>query len=187
VQDDYAYGWVSSEQSFAEVNGTLASSNRLRLYLMSVHAVSPKLFSMFDYMVRSRPLSPGWASIAWLIGLGCQHFQAKPFSNAELFAASVAEFGSLIIFGWLTSSLNSYLSTGKLASQEYRHRMDLLKEFLRIKKVPFTTRRKIRMFYQHYFKKKTVFNETEILRNLPPNVASELIYTMYKGIIEVCT
>eukprot|EP01047_Picozoa_sp_COSAG01_P038210 COSAG01_NODE_3087_length_6609_cov_2.598925_4_plen_214_part_00 len=55
-----------------------------------------------------------------------------------------------------------------------------------MKKVPFTTRRKIRLYYQHFFKNKSVFNETEILRNLPPNMSSELIYCMYKNIIENC-
>eukprot|EP01047_Picozoa_sp_COSAG01_P038211 COSAG01_NODE_3087_length_6609_cov_2.598925_5_plen_180_part_00 len=106
--DSYSSGWVAGEEADANaVTGStsgvvLHANSRLRLYLMSLHAVSPKLFSMFDYL-------------------------AKPFSNAELLFASAAEFGSLIIFGWLTSSLNTYLSTGKLATQEFRHRMDLLK------------------------------------------------------------
>jgi hypothetical protein len=133
----------------------------LTLYLMAFHAVSPKLFSLMDY-------------------------HPPPFSNGMLLFAIIAEFICTIVFGWLTSSLNTYLSTGKLAKQQYQHRMETLTEFLRVKEVPFTVRRKIRMFYENYYKHKSVFDETEILKHLPPTMASELVYCMYRGIITNC-
>jgi hypothetical protein len=80
--------------------------------------------------------------------------------------------------------LSSWISAGKVSEQLYRQRMDSLTEFLRAKRFPYEVRKRVRTFYSHLYENKTVFDENEILSQLPTGMATELVYLMYKGVIE---
>lgn len=62
--------------------------------------------------------------------------------------------------------------------------MDSLTEFLRTKKFPYEVRKRVRTFYAHLYENKTVFDEKEILSQLPTGMATELVYLMYKSLID---
>ena len=144
----------------AGVANDQGGAGTLRLYLIALHAVSPKLFSILD-------------------------FHDSPFTSAELMATIVFELFSLILFGWLSSSLNSQISKTSKAKIMQTENMHRLRLFLDERKIPMTVRRKVRLFYEHYYKLKS-FDESAILKHLPPSMASELVYCLYKETVQNC-
>ena len=80
--------------------------------------------------------------------------------------------------------ISSWISAGKVSEQLYRQRMDSLTEFLRTKRFPYEVRKRVRTFYAHLYENKTVFDEKEILSQLPAGMATELVYLMYKSVID---
>lgn len=61
--------------------------------------------------------------------------------------------------------------------------MDTLHDFFRAKEVPFELRKSVRLFYDNLLRKKTVFDEGEIIASLPPALANDVIYTLYSDTI----
>ena len=61
--------------------------------------------------------------------------------------------------------------------------MDTLHDFFRARDVPFELRKSVRLFYDNLLRKKTVFDEGEIVASLPPALANDVIYTLYSDTI----
>eukprot|EP01043_Picozoa_sp_COSAG02_P007700 COSAG02_NODE_235_length_27784_cov_9.895828_3_plen_448_part_00 len=86
-------------------------------------------------------------------------------------------------FGVVIGSLSTYISSGKQEQVKYKQKMDTLHDFFRAKDVPFELRKNVRLFYDNLLRKKTVFDEGEIIASLPPALANDVIYTLYSETI----
>ena len=128
-------------------------------YLTAFHSVNPKLSTIGDGIVVAR-------------------------TNAELLFSIVSEFACMIVFGVLAGALSNWISAGKVSEQLYRQRMDSLVEFLRAKRFPYEVRKRVRTFYAHLYANKTVFDEEQILGQLPAHMSNELVFLMYQVVIE---
>jgi hypothetical protein len=62
--------------------------------------------------------------------------------------------------------------------------MDSLGEFLRTKGFPYEVRKRVRTFFVHLYANKTVFDEGQILGQLPAHMANELVFLMYQVVID---
>jgi hypothetical protein len=151
---------------------------------------------------------------------------ASARTNVELLFSIISEFTCMIVFGVLAGALSNWISAGKVSEQLYRQRMDSLVEFLRAKRFPYETRKRVRTFYAHLYHlrdiiiaivqqysertgiyhtndlcmtyvmiligrvwrnryaNKTVFDEEQILGQLPTHMSSELVFLMYRVVIE---
>jgi CRP-like cAMP-binding protein len=79
--------------------------------------------------------------------------------------------------------MTTYISTGKQEQVKYKQKMDTLHDFFRAKDIPFELRKNVRLFYDNLLRKKTIFDEQEILASLPPALANDVIYTLYSDTI----
>jgi hyperpolarization activated cyclic nucleotide-gated potassium channel 2 len=104
-------------------------------------------------------------------------------TSFEMVFAVMVEVCGGISFAILVGSLSSLLTTTSAASTIYHQKMDEVREFLRAKEIPRTERRQILAYYDHYWSEKTVFNEADILSNLPQNVQRDLIVRMYGDVV----
>ena len=68
------------------------------------------------------------------------------------------------------------------AEQSYRTKIDTAREFLRMKDVPTTIRRRIMAFLDNLYAENTAFDEEEILSQLPEHMQTELVHHMYNKI-----
>ena len=87
--------------------------------------------------------------------------------------------GLQVGFGVVIGSLSTYISSGKQEQVKYKQKMDTLHDFFRAKDVPFELRKNVRLFYDNLLRKKTVFDEGEIIASLPPALANDVIYSLY--------
>eukprot|EP01043_Picozoa_sp_COSAG02_P047046 COSAG02_NODE_4469_length_5331_cov_1.979931_5_plen_431_part_00 len=91
--------------------------------------------------------------------------------------------GLQVGFGVVIGSLSTYISSGKQEHVKYKQKMDTLGDFFRAKEVPFELRKNVRLFYDNLLRKKTVFDEGEIIASLPPALANDVIYSLYSETI----
>ena len=93
----------------------------------------------------------------------------------------------VVIFGVVVSGLTSYITTGSQSEQLYATKMENLKNFFKVKDVPFSIRRNVRLFYDNLLRKKSVFDESDILDQLPPQLSKDLVFALYGPVINNTT
>merc|ERR1712070_1348614 len=77
----------------------------------------------------------------------------------------VATFTFALVVGNVTDLVLDMSSSTK----EYKKRITLLNSYLSERRMPQPTRRRLRVFFSNYYKKKSVYEdfETEMMKNLP--------------------
>ena len=153
---DVLPGWVNDE--YGPLSGNNRTSDRFRTFLMALHAVNPKMYDINDAV-------------------------AGEFTTGMLIMAIVLETLGLVLFGVVIGSMTTYISNGKANEQKYKQQMDTLHDFFRARDIPYDLRKNVRMFYDNLLRKKTVFDEKEIVSNLPPALGKEVVYALYAPII----
>jgi len=88
------------------------------------------------------------------------------------------ETAGMIVFGVIVETLSSLIKSGKLGEQVLREKMDMLREFFRMRDITVSTRRKVRLFYENMYKHRSVWDESEILKPLPAVLQKELVRDM---------
>lgn len=106
----------------------------------------------------------------------------SPITSVEkivgIFSMAVGGF----LFGMLVGTLSSHITSGNIAEQSYRTKIDTAREFLRMKEVPTKVRRRIMAFLDNLYVQNTAFDEEEILSQLPEHMQTELVHHMYNKI-----
>ena len=95
----------------------------------------------------------------------------------------VAEMLGGMIFGMLVGVVGTAITAGRLADQKYKEQMEKIGEYMRIKEVPLTLRRRIRVFYENLYKQSSVFDESEFLAKMSPQLKTETVNFLYRNII----
>ena len=152
------YGWVAYDFDVSQPY-TIDDVSSFRQYLVSFHAVNPKMFDLKDN-------------------------HEGEFSDAMLGMAIFLELAGVVIFGVLVGKLSHHVTKGKVGEQQYNDIMDSLREFFRAKNLAYTTRKKVRNFYDNLYVNKTVFDEEKLLSPLPPQLSREVIRDMYEDVIK---
>jgi CRP-like cAMP-binding protein len=89
-----------------------------------------------------------------------------------------------MVFGMVSGALSSILMTQKGAVLQYHQRMDEIRQFLKAKQVPTTTRRQVVAFYNNLWSEQAVYDEADIIGNLPSSLNNELITFLYQDMIQ---
>lgn len=111
--------------------------------------------------------------------------------NAQLYAGTDAETAFSVasevavglLFGLIAGTMSSIVMTATMAEQLYKENMWKIKEFLNAKEVPQALRARIVASYETIYQRKTVFDDKEILEQLPPIISTDLVNFMYADII----
>eukprot|EP00441_Pelagodinium_beii_P046607 CAMPEP_0197622410 /NCGR_PEP_ID=MMETSP1338-20131121/2738_1 /TAXON_ID=43686 ORGANISM="Pelagodinium beii, Strain RCC1491" /NCGR_SAMPLE_ID=MMETSP1338 /ASSEMBLY_ACC=CAM_ASM_000754 /LENGTH=1330 /DNA_ID=CAMNT_0043192143 /DNA_START=124 /DNA_END=4116 /DNA_ORIENTATION=- len=83
-------------------------------------------------------------------------------------------------FGFILSSVTSLLESANPRSQEHTKKMNEIKEWIAGRKLPRKIRVRIREHYNHALAKKSIFNEAEILGNMPCSIRMDVIQKSYQ-------
>ena len=68
-----------------------------------------------------------------------------------------------------------------LLEEKITRKLAELREFMKEKNVPVLTRRKVKKYMEEYYRSKTSYDEREVVENLPPAMAVELLDSIYRG------
>ena len=95
----------------------------------------------------------------------------------------IAEMVGGVIFGMLIGVIGTSITSGRLADRKYKDKMEKIAEYMRVKQVPISLRRRIRVHYENLYKHHTVFNESEFLQKMSPQLKNETVDYIYRDII----
>lgn len=104
-------------------------------------------------------------------------------TSAEMVMSVVAEMLGGMIFGILVGVVGTSITAGRMADQKYREQMEKIGEYMRIKQVPLSLRRRIRVFYENLYKQTSVFDEAEFLAKMSPQLKTETVQFIYRNVI----
>ena len=105
------------------------------------------------------------------------------FTDNMIIVSVLLEVLGVLVFGVVVGTLSEMLSNGKLGDKLLNEKMDILREFFRMRSIPFDTRRRVTEFYEHKYKNSSVFDEADIIKPLPTLLGRELVYEMYKDMV----
>ena len=69
-------------------------------------------------------------------------------------------------------------------TRQYMERMDMIMAYMELRKFPRELFRKVRVYYRHYYRKKTALDEQQILHELSPNLRDEVANFLASGVFE---
>jgi Ca2+-binding EF-hand superfamily protein len=84
-------------------------------------------------------------------------------------------------FGFLVGTFATIVMSGRVSEQLKQQKLQAVREFARIQKVPMKGRKQIRSFYDIMYRHNTVFNEAELLNDLPECVRRTLTHTIHRN------
>lgn len=100
-----------------------------------------------------------------------------------IYAMTIMIVGS-ILFGAVISQVNRLIESRNPSLKAYKYRMNELRAYLNEKNLPNVLRTKTTVAYRYYLRKKSAFDETEILNDLPTALLSSLVLTGYAEYID---
>ena len=105
-------------------------------------------------------------------------------TTTERVFSIIAEMFGCLMFAVLIGSLGSMMVGQKLLEEKVSKQLSELREFMQAKSIPKALRVKIRRFMETLYEQKTGYNEQDVLTELPPAMAQELLHHMYKHLIQ---
>ena len=87
------------------------------------------------------------------------------------------------MFGLLIGKMSALVEHGRLADRELKMRMEQSSEFLRVKAVPLELRRRIRVFFELFYARNSVFEDDAFVSGLSPALRKDMITHLYSDII----
>jgi cyclic nucleotide gated channel len=88
-----------------------------------------------------------------------------------------------LMFAVLIGMMGSMMVGQKLLEEKVASQIAELREFMEAKKIPKYLRVKIRKFMETLYEEKSGFDEKEVLAQLPPAMAQDLLHHMYKKLL----
>jgi len=112
----------------------------------------------------------------------------SPITSMEKYVGIFAMAVGSFFFGMLVGSLSAHITSGNIADQEHRLKMETVREFMRTHEVQTTLRRRVTAYLDNFYLSKTAFREEDILgikgsRVLPAAMDRELKTAMYMTLI----
>eukprot|EP01047_Picozoa_sp_COSAG01_P004621 COSAG01_NODE_153_length_23909_cov_32.542018_17_plen_236_part_00 len=102
------------------------------------------------------------------------------FTDSEKAFAIFSELvvGSLI-YGGLAATLTAGLTERSAAENEFNTKYKALKTWMRARGVAKAQQNRVLDYYSHKYKDNTVFDEQELLDDMPPAMATHMLHTLY--------
>jgi hypothetical protein len=130
--------------------------------------------------IGDRYLATYWWSITLLLTAELTN-HIDPHSNGEIVFVIVLQLMGAIVFGFIIGTVGTILMSWGLLEERITRKLAELREFMNEKNVPLATRKKVKKFMEDYYRAKAGYDETEVINNLPPNIAVELLDSIYRG------
>ena len=104
-------------------------------------------------------------------------------TDSERLYSIIAEMFGCLMVAVLIGSLGSMMVGQKLLEEKVEKQVCELREFMEAKGIPKDLRVKIRHYMETLYESKSGFDESEVLSQLPPAMAQELLSHMYQKIL----
>eukprot|EP01043_Picozoa_sp_COSAG02_P022046 COSAG02_NODE_1134_length_14376_cov_382.343700_2_plen_705_part_00 len=104
-------------------------------------------------------------------------------TTAERVFAIIAEMFGSLMFAVLIGMTGSMMVGQKLLEEKVASQIAELREFMEAKRIPKSLRVKIRKYMETLYEEKSGFDEKEVLAQLPPAMAQDLLHHMYKKLL----
>lgn len=102
-------------------------------------------------------------------------------TNAERLYGLCSHLMYETFFGFLVGTFATIVMSGRVSDQKKAEKLQGVREFTHLQKLPMKGRKKIRSFYEILYKHNTVFDEGELLEDLPESVRRSLTSTIHKN------
>ena len=105
-------------------------------------------------------------------------------TDMERLFAIVTMLVGATVFGYVIGNVTIMMENFDMQSALYREKMDRVKEYLRDRKFPIATAKRIRKQFKYFYKKYSVFdNAADVVAGLPQAVACDILYKQYQKLI----
>jgi len=105
-----------------------------------------------------------------------------PVSRAEKAYTVLAMIIGAIVFGYIIGSMAALVHKIDKSSI-FREKLDIVKEYMRERKLSFALRTKVKQYFEHLFTIHTNFDENEILTDLPDCIRDEVVLFLNRDIV----
>ena len=102
-------------------------------------------------------------------------------TNGERFYGLCSHLMYETFFGFLVGTFATIVMSGRVSDQKKAEKLQGVREFTHQQKLPMKGRKKTRSFYEILYKHNTVFDEGELLDDLPESVRRSLTSTIHKN------
>ncbi len=134
-----------------------------------------------DVSLMTRYVTSYYWAITTISTVGFGDITAK--TTAERLFSIIAEMFGSLMFAVLIGMTGSMMVGQKLLEEKVASQIAELREFMEAKKIPKYLRVKIRKFMETLYEEKSGFDEKEVLAQLPPAMAQDLLHHMYKKLL----
>lgn len=141
------------------------SPNWIRVYNVDQFGLVSKYIASFHFIT------------ATMMAVGYGDIWAKN-TDERLFCIVLQLFGATA-FGFILSSVTSLLESANPRSNETNKRLNEIKEWCTGRRMPRHLRAAIREHTQYVLHKKSIFNEADILGNMPMSIRMDIIQNSY--------
>ena len=95
-------------------------------------------------------------------------------------------FLGLLVNAFLISSFTSAFSSMDSKQELCRQQLDTVRQYLLFKAVPAELRSRILEYYEYLYTSSQSMEDLQLLRDLPPNLATQLAITVNRRIVTKC-
>ena len=128
----------------------------------------------------ARYLATYWWSLTLLLTAELSN-HIVPYTNGEIIFVILLQLMGAIVFGFIIGTVGTILMSWGLLEEKITRKLAELREFMKEKNVPVLTRKKVKKYMEEYYRSKTSYDEREVVENLPPAMAVELLDSIYRG------
>lgn len=107
-----------------------------------------------------------------------------PASNAQTLYVIAVEIIGVGIYAYIIGNIASILTSIDPARKRYMEHRERLAIFMRYRQLPHALQQRIRDYYDYLWDQRRVFDETTILKDLPPNLSMEVSLFLKRDLIE---
>jgi CRP-like cAMP-binding protein len=141
-----------------------------------------KAFGYTDRPVGEKYAAAFYYIITSMLAIGYGDIYATNTSEM-IYAMMVMIIGS-ILFGAVIAQVNRLIESRNPSQKAFKNRMNELRAYLNEKNLPNVMRTKTTVAYRYYLRKKSAFDENEILNDLPTSLLSSLVLTAYAEYVD---
>jgi CRP-like cAMP-binding protein len=146
-----------------------------------INRVAPHLganTSLANYSTGHKYLVAYYWAITTLSTVGYGDITAQ--TPTERIFSLLAEMFGCLAFATLVGTLGSIMVGQKLLEEKVDKQLSELREFMQAKGIPKLLRHKVRRYMETLYEQKTGFDEREVLSQLPPAMAQDLLICLYQ-------
>jgi len=112
----------------------------------------------------------------------------NPANNSERIFAVVTMLIGASVFGYIIGNVSVMMENIDLHTALYREKMDRVKEYVRDRRFPSSTARRIKNHFKYFYKNYSVFdNAADILSGLPQSVTITILERQYEKLLKGST